>query len=195
MGQSRPTVILRKVQPVRKTIPATVAGVLFLSCIILANFVTTHFGGDDHLVDLTFGLGLVSATAGTYFAGLTFVLRDTIQDLAGRRWTLVLIVAGASLSYLVADPFIALASGVAFLVSETVDFAIYSPLREGGYVRAAIASNIAGAFVDTVLFLWIAGFPIWSAVGGQMFGKLAVTAVVVAGVWLARYQSREMATA
>jgi uncharacterized PurR-regulated membrane protein YhhQ (DUF165 family) len=63
---------------------------------------------------------------------------------------------------------------------------VYTPLRERGYVRAAIASNVVGALVDTVLFLWVAGFPIAGAVAGQMVGKLTVTAVTVALVLAAR---------
>lgn len=150
---------------------AAVAG--FLACIVLANFATSRFG----LVPVGFGL---IATAGTYFAGLTFVLRDSVHDGFGARWTLVLIAAGAGLSYLVADPRIAIASGVAFACSEAADLTIYSPLRRHGYVRAAVASNVAGAVVDTLLFLWIAGFPvIREAVAGQLVGKLTVTAVVV----------------
>lgn len=163
---------------------ATAAG--FLACILAANYTTTHYG----MVPVGFGL---IATAGTYFAGLTFVLRDSLQDAAGKRAVVALIVAGALLSYLVADPFIALASGVAFLVSELVDFGIYTPLRRKGYVRAAITSNITGAFVDTVLFLWIAGFPIWAALPGQMVGKAAITALVVALV--AAYRVRRVVTA
>jgi uncharacterized PurR-regulated membrane protein YhhQ (DUF165 family) len=151
----------------------------FLACILAANYVTTQYG----MVPVGFGL---VATAGTYFAGLSFVLRDAVQDTSGRWATLVLIVAGASLSYLVSDPFIALASGVAFLASETADLAIYTPLRERGYIRAAVASNVVGAVVDTFLFLHIAGFPIAGAWQGQVVGKLLVTAVVVALVTVAR---------
>ena len=149
-------------------------GAAFLACILAANYVTTEYG----MVPVGFGL---VATAGTYLAGLTFVLRDAVQDTAGRRMVLVLIVAGAALSYLVSDPFIALASGVAFLVSETADLAVYTPLRRRGYVRAAVASNIVGAFVDTFLFLSIAGFSL-TAWQGQVVGKVAVTGVVVLGV-------------
>lgn len=158
----------------------------FLGCILAANYVTTEFG----MVPVGFGL---VATAGTYLAGLTFVLRDSLQDVAGKRVVVALIALGAALSYLIADPFIALASGAAFLVSELVDLGIYTPLRRRGYVRAAIASNIAGAFVDTVLFLWIAGFPIWSAVPGQMVAKAAVTAAVVLAV--AAFRTRRAVTA
>lgn len=164
------------------TMNKTLAGILgatFLACILLANYVTTEYGM------IPVGFGLV-ATAGTYFAGLTFVLRDSIQDLAGKYAALVLIAVGAGLSYLVSDPFIALASGVAFLAAETADLAVYTPLRRRGYIRAAIASNVVGAAVDTVLFLWIAGFPIWAALSGQLVGKLAVTALAVAVITAVR---------
>lgn len=150
---------------------AAVAAVAFLACILAANYATTELG-------MVWVLGL-TATAGTYFAGLTFVLRDTIQDAFGAAATLGLIVIGAGLSYLVADPFIAFASGIAFLFAEVADLLIYTPLRERGYVRAAVASNVVGALVDTVLFLWIAGFPILDALSGQMVGKLVVTLAVV----------------
>lgn len=196
---------------------AAIAAATFLACILLANYVTTEYG----MVPVGFGL---VATAGTYLAGLTFLLRDTVQDaakslipprreirtveeevypgmprpLAGlmrtvRREVEVprsdwfaalpvvgLIILGAVLSFAISDPFIALASGVAFLASELADLAIYTPLRKRGYIRAAVASNVVGAFVDTVLFLWIAGFPILAALPGQMVGKVAVTALVVA---------------
>ena len=171
----------------KRTTTGAIAGAAFLGCILAANYVTTEYG----MVPVGFGL---IATAGTYFAGATFVLRDTVQDTAGRRWVIALILAGAALSFLISAPFIALASAVAFLLSETVDFAIYQPLRKRGYVRAAVASNVAGSLVDTLVFLAIAGFPIRQAFAGQMVGKLLVTAAVVAGV-LAYRARRKAVTA
>lgn len=152
---------------------AALAAIGFLATIVAANYATSEHG----LVPVGFGL---VTTAGTYFAGLAFVLRDAVQDTAGRRATLVVIALGALLSYLLADPFIALASAVAFGVSEVVDQAIYTPLRRRGYVRAAIASNLAGGVVDTALFLWIAGFPIWAALPGQLVAKMTVTGAAIA---------------
>jgi len=151
---------------------------------LAANYVTTEYG----MVPVGFG---VVATAGTYFAGLCFVLRDAVQDTAGKRSVLALIVVGALASYLVSDPFIALASGVAFLVSEVCDLLVYTPLRRRGYLRAALASNVVGALIDTVLFLWIAGFPIADAIAGQMVGKLLVTLAVVLAVGGVRVVSRQ----
>ncbi|UVF61161.1 membrane protein [Arthrobacter phage Aoka] len=167
---------------------APVIAVGFLGCILAANVVTTHLG----MVPVGFGL---VATAGTYFAGLTFILRDALQDTAGKRWTIAVIALGAALSFLVADPFIALASAAAFGLAELADLAIYTPLRKHGYLRAAIASNIAGAFVDTAVFLWIAGFPIAAAMPGQMVGKLLVTALAVSAVVLVRAKRQAMAAA
>jgi uncharacterized PurR-regulated membrane protein YhhQ (DUF165 family) len=158
----------------------------FLATIVAANYVTTEYG----MVPVGFGL---VATAGTYLAGLAFALRDSVQDVGGKRWVIALIVGGALLSYLVSDPFIALASGVAFLVSEGADMGVYTPLRRHGYVRAAVASNVVGSVVDSLLFLSIAGFPIRQALAGQMVGKLTVTLAVVALVIVVR--GRKAATA
>jgi queuosine precursor transporter len=152
---------------------AFIAGILI--CILAANYVTTRYG----MVPVGFGL---MATAGTYLAGLTFVLRDSLQDVAGKVPTLMVIAAGAVLSFGLAAPQIALASAVAFALAELADLAVYTPLRKRGYIRAAVASNIVGALVDTVIFLWIAGFPIMAALPGQMVGKLLITAVAVIAV-------------
>jgi uncharacterized PurR-regulated membrane protein YhhQ (DUF165 family) len=126
----------------------------FVGVIVAANYVTSTYG----MVPVGFGL---VATAGTYFAGISFILRDSIQDLSGRLFVIALIVAGAGVSFALSSPQIAAASGIAFLVSELSDLVVYTPLRRRGYVRAAIASNVVGAFVDTILFLTIAGFPVW----------------------------------
>jgi uncharacterized PurR-regulated membrane protein YhhQ (DUF165 family) len=158
----------------------------FITCIALSNYLTTQYG----LVTI---LG-VTATAGTITAGVTFILRDGVQDVFGKRWVILLIAAGIALSFAISDPFIAAASAAAFGVAELVDLAIYTPLRDKGYIRAATASNVAGSFVDTVVFLAVAGFPIWSAVPGQMVGKLISTAVVILAVALGRIVIRSRLT-
>jgi hypothetical protein len=152
---------------------------LFVGTAAAANWLTTEFG----LVSAGFGL---VTTAGTYAAGAVLLVRDALQDRAGRWWVLAAIAAGAGLSAVLASPALALASGVAFAVSELADAAVYTPLRRKGWARAAFASGVVGSVVDSVLFLWLAGFPLWPALPGQLVVKVGVTAVVVLAVVVAR---------
>ena len=57
--------------------------------------------------------------------GFVFVVRDFAQREVGHR-VLLAMLAGAGLSYYMADPFVAVASAAAFAVSELVDWAVYS---------------------------------------------------------------------
>jgi queuosine precursor transporter len=156
-----------------------IAFLSFVGAAVAANWLTNRYG----LVPVGFGL---VTTAGTFAAGLVLLLRDVLQDLGGRWWVLAAIAAGAGASAFLAGPALALASGAAFAVSELADAAVYTPLRRRGWARAAFASGVVGSAVDSVLFLWLAGFPIWAALPGQMFVKVGVTAAVVLLVVVAR---------
>lgn len=147
----------------------------FIAAIIATNTLTAALGPVTWLG--------ATATAGTWVAGLTFVARDALQDHGGSRWVLAGIVAGATLSTLM-SPTLALASGATFLLSETLDWTVYTPLRNRGKVRAALASNIVGAVVDTLLFLALAGFPLGMA-PTQVVVKVAVSTLAVTVVSLA----------
>ncbi|CAK7288631.1 VUT family protein [Streptomyces misionensis] len=163
---------------------ATTALTAYATAITAANWLTNHYG----LVPVGFGL---VTTAGTYAAGAALLLRDVVQDTAGWRWVLAGIATGAALTA-VTSPSLALASAVAFLLAELLDMAVYTPLREHGWARAALLSGIAGAIADTLAFLALAGFPITGqSVGGQLVGKtLWATALPVAAVLAARMVRR-----
>ena len=151
---------------------------LFIASVAAANWAIVTFG----LVPVGFGL---TAPAGVYFAGLTFSLRDALHESGGRRWVLGAIIGGAALSIALSSPSLALASGVAFLASELADYAVYAPLRRRSWVGAVVLSNTVGAVVDSALFLWLA-FGSLEFLAGQIVGKLWMTALVVAGIWLYR---------
>jgi uncharacterized PurR-regulated membrane protein YhhQ (DUF165 family) len=123
------------------------------------------------------------APSGVLWVGLAFTLRDLVQDYFGRWIMLPAIVVGAGLSAFVSPQF-ALASGATFLVSETADFAVYTPLRQRHRLIAIAASNTVGLLVDSVLFLWLA-FGSLDFLAGQIVGKLEMTiaAVAVAFCW------------
>jgi uncharacterized PurR-regulated membrane protein YhhQ (DUF165 family) len=151
----------------------------FIACTTAANVLTARYG----MVPVGFGL---TATAGTWAAGLVLLARDLVHDVAGRLAVAGCVAVGAVLSAWLAGAQIAVASGVAFAVSEAADFAVYAPLRRRGWARAVVVSGLAGSAVDTVLFLTLAGFPVWAAVPGQMVAKTTATAVVVVPVVVVR---------
>ena len=157
--------------------------VAYIATIFAANWAITTFG----LVPVGFGL---LAPAGVYFAGLAFTFRDLTQDSLGRRWTYFAIVVGAALSGLVSGP-LALASGLAFLTSETADLLVYTPLRERRWLLAIAASNIVGLVVDSALFLWLA-FGSLEFLAGQIVGKTTMTvlAIIALGIWRAVSERR-----
>lgn len=64
------------------------AAFAFLATIVIANWLTTEYG----FVAVGFGL---TATAGTYAAGLALGFRDVLQDHAGRLWIFGTILAGS----------------------------------------------------------------------------------------------------
>lgn len=147
----------------------------YISTVVLANWVTSRYG----LVAAGFAL---LVPAGTYAAGLALGLRDVLQDRAGVRWVLAAIAVGTAVSFLVGDARIAAASGIAFLLAELADLAVYTPLRRKGWRRAMVVSNAVGAVLDTLLFLAIAGFPVTttSVVGQVLVKAVWCTAVVIA---------------
>jgi hypothetical protein len=151
--------------------------ILFIATIFCANWAIQAYG----LVPV--GPGLI-APAGVYFAGLAFTFRDLAQERVGRRWIVAAIVVGAVISGLVSTKF-ALASGIAFLVSELLDFAVYSPLRKRNWIGAVVASNIVGLVADSIVFLMLA-FGSLQYLPGQIVGKAWMTLLAVAVLWLLR---------
>ena len=61
----------------------------------------------------------------SFLVGFIFVLRDFSQREIGHR-VLAAMAVGGLLSYFMADPFVAYASVVAFIISELVDWAVYT---------------------------------------------------------------------
>ncbi len=159
-----------------------------LKAILVIGFIGTVFGANWALKTYGFvpvGFGL-SAPAGVYFAGLAFTLRDLLHEAAGRRAVMLAIVVGALLSAGIEDgQQIALASGVAFLLSETADLMVYTPLRERHWITAVLASNTVGLVIDSALFLWIA-FGSLDFIEGQLLGKAYMTVLAIAVLWMGR---------
>jgi queuosine precursor transporter len=159
----------------------------YIATILGANWAIGHLGTcyPEGPCTIPVGFGL-AAPSGVLFVGLALFLRDLVQDHLGRRWTIVGIVAGAILSYLIEQPFLALASGAAFLLSEGADFLVYTPLREAGRPAAAVfASGLVGSLIDSAVFLWLA-FGSLEFLAGQFIGKTEITVLCTLIVFLWR---------
>lgn len=146
------------------------AFVLSVLSVFCANWAIATFGP----VPVGFGL---YAPAGVYFVGLQFTLRDIVQERLGKLGALGAILLGAAVSYVVSPQFAA-ASGLTFLVSELIDFAVYTPLRRRSWLAAVVLSNTAGLVVDSALFLSLA-FGSLAFLPGQVVGKAWMTALTV----------------
>lgn len=160
---------------------------LFVGTVFAANYSVQHWGTPGFGGVHTVTVGPWTAPSGVLFVGLAFCLRDFVQSWAGRWWVVAGIICGAAASFAVSTS-LATASAAAFLLSETMDFAAYSPLIERGrWVSAVVLSNTVGATVDSVVFLWLA-FHSLHFLGGQIALKLLVTLPVLAVLALVRWR-------
>jgi uncharacterized PurR-regulated membrane protein YhhQ (DUF165 family) len=162
---------------------------------LFAAFVAVVYGANwalDRYGVVSIGFGLM-APAGVYFAGVGFGLRDALHEAGGRSWVLGAIATGAARSWWLSDAVtipgghtsIAVASGVAFGLSELADLAVYAPLRNRKWPVAVVLSNVVGSVADSALFLWLA-FGSLDLIEGQVIGKTYMVAVALPLVWLAR---------
>jgi len=163
----------------------------FIGSIWLANWLLGHWGtirfpGGPWLVpvwpgELTPSGNAIYAPSGVLAIGVGFTLRDLVQRRLGIPVTIAAIVAGAALSAAL-DTSLALASGAAFLLAETLDLFVYTPLQRRNLVGAVIASNVVGIVVDSIVFLSIA-FGSLDLLQGQVIGKAWMTLLAIPVVY------------
>ncbi len=159
----------------------------FLACIPLANWMIFHVGTvclPQGLCLLPVAPGLL-APSGVAAVGFALVLRDIVQRCLGTRAGLIAVFAGTLAASTFADPRVAAAAGIAFLIGELADFAIYTPLQRRGLVRAVLASSVVGLVLDSVVFLWVA-FASLDFLAGQIVGKFWAVLISIPLVHLAR---------
>ncbi len=159
----------------------------FALCIPAANWLLGHAGtvcppNSPCLIPVA---PSIMAPSGVPMIGLALVLRDLVQRRLGARWAIGAILSGAAISALLAPPALVVASGVAFLLSELVDFAVYTPLQRRRLVLAVVASGLVGLVIDSVLFLQLA-FGNLDFLAGQIIGKAWVVLLSIPIIWWLR---------
>jgi uncharacterized PurR-regulated membrane protein YhhQ (DUF165 family) len=152
--------------------------VAFVGLVILANWLASKYV-------VTVPLTSYKAPAGVFCIGAVLVLRDWMQQLAGLRWTMPLVYASGLLSWLVGDVAgwtslekIAVASVVAFTISETIEALVFTPLRNRSLTLGVALSATVGNAVDSYVFLTLA-FSSTAFFWGQFWGKNEAIAIGV----------------
>jgi queuosine precursor transporter len=112
--------------------------------------------------------------------GLIFVARDFAQREVGHK-VVIAMLAAAAISYVMADPFVAIASLAAFLISEFADWAVYSFTKKP-FAQRVLLSSAIGTPIDSVVFLAILGHLSFTGVAlmtaSKMIGALVVWKMV-----------------
>ena len=122
-------------------------------------------------------------TWGAFSYPVAFLVTDLVNRRAGAAAAMRVVLAGfalgVALSLVAADARIALASGAAFLVAQSLDVRVFDALRARRWWLAPGASSTLGSVVDTALFFSIAfagsGLP-WV---GWAIGDLGVKLLMV----------------
>jgi len=156
----------------RRILEGSIFLLLFCLTIPLANWMIGNVGtvcppNSPCLLPVAPGL---MAPSGVVMIGIALVLRDLVQRRLGVIYSFSAVVAGAVLSAAIAPPSLVLASGVAFLLSELTDLAVYTPLARRRLVTAVVLSSLAGLVADSIIFLWLA-FGSLDFLAGQIIGK------------------------
>ena len=162
----------------------SLASLAFVATVYFANWLVNHYG------PIRVWPTDLLAPAGVYVIGLAFLLRDTVQRLAGQALALILIAVGTGLTALFVSTSLAGASAAAFASSETVGLALFwlAGGNRGGPVQLGTAvglSSAASAALDSYVFLSIA-FGSLAFFDGQLVAKLSVTVLAFPFVLLAR---------
>ena len=161
-------------------------------CIPAANWLIGHAGtvcvpNGPCLMPVAPGL---MAPSGVLMVGLALVLRDLVQRRLGFAWAVAAIMAGTLLSALLAPAALVVASGVAFLLSELADLAVFTPLQRRRFLLAVVASSVVGLVVDSAVFLYLA-FGSLDYLAGQVVGKAWMVLLTLPMIaWLRRRDAR-----
>lgn len=127
----------------------------------------------------------IMAPSGVLMIGAALVLRDLVHRALGWRWAVGGILTGAALSFTLAPPSLALASGAAFLLSEMADLLVYAPLYRRRLLTAVATSSLVGAIIDSAVFLSLA-FGSLTFLPGQVIGKAWMVLLALPLIYLSK---------
>jgi len=156
-------------------------GVLYLLSILLGNLFVIWFGivklmainlhHPEHV------WGAITFPAGVVFIGLTFSFRDFAQRHWGKKAVWYWMIA-ATLITLLLNYKIAVASVTAFLIAESIDWALFT-FTDLKFKKRIVVSNLISTPVDSIAFVTLAFGWFWPAIWGQAIIKLISSLLVI----------------
>jgi uncharacterized PurR-regulated membrane protein YhhQ (DUF165 family) len=151
---------------------------VFVALVLLANWLASAYV-------IQVPLTPYMAPAGVFCIGGVLVLRDWMQQLGGLVRTMALVYAAGLLSWVVGElagwtslEKIAVASVVAFTISETIEALVFTPVRRRNLTLGVALSATVGNAVDSYVFLTLA-FSSTAFFWGQFWGKSEAIAIGV----------------
>lgn len=166
---------------------------LYVAAIAVANVATAKYAPWLIHIDGQ----IIAITAGTWFIGATFFLRDFVQARHGLRVAYMAIGAALLVNLALSIHYrdllaITLASAAAFAVSETSDTIVYTKV-DGRMGPRIIASGLVSCPLDSTIFVlfglspWTTGIVPWSAVFltivAQVVIKVGLQLVAAVPMW------------
>lgn len=154
VGQVSAT-LQKRINVMQKLLP----GVIAMAAVVVASNILVQFLILDGLL-----------TWGAFTYPIAFLVTDLTNRYYGRQTAQKVVLAGfvvgvicsligsqVMLEFGPAVPLrIGVASGIAFLVAQLIDVAIFDKLRTGAWWRAPLASTIVGSILDTAVFFTLA---------------------------------------
>lgn len=142
---------------------------IYLAAVVIANIGFTYLP----MIPLPYG-GMLAPMS--FLVGFVFVFRDYAQREIGHK-VLLFMAIGVVASYILADPFVAVASAVAFALSEAIDWAIYTVYRKPLKDRILVSSAVSTP-VDSAVFMLMLGFFSWYGLLIMVASKMVGAGVV-----------------
>ena len=145
----------------------------YIFSVLLANIFVDYFGIVT-VCGLTFPAGVI-------FVGLCFSFRDFAQRYWGV-WKIWLFIIIATIITLFMNWHIALASVSAFLISEFIDWLIFT-ITKKDFIHRIWISNTVSTPIDSVVFVVLAFGWNWEAIYGQAIIKYISSLMVIPFIW------------
>lgn len=142
---------------------------VYVLLIVLANWSVGVFGP------------VITPLNALLFIGVDFAIRDKLNMQMSWREIALLITVASVVTYVfnTAPTQVALASALAFFVSQSVDSIVFNNVR-GTFVKRSFVSNVFGAATDSLLFPTIAfGTLLPGVVAAQFVCKVIGASIVV----------------